>query len=165
MPPLLNIFFLFMYSKSLSSVTSKQPLITNPLPTVGGVCNFLSSVSLQQKFEATDQRSSPSDGPVLQLCATAQFYLENKGKHVLRACRPQSREEKRGPPAWLWLLFLRVFPPPPEPALCKLGQPGAQFVLSEVLTPVLGPSFVLFLWSFPLSCLLATTILDSFFLF
>ena len=52
-------FFLFMFSKSFSLVTSKQPLITNPLPTVGGVCNFLNSVSLQQKFEATDQRYSP----------------------------------------------------------------------------------------------------------
>ena len=35
----------------------------------------------------------------------------------------------------------------PEPVLCKLGQPG-RFVLPEVLTPVLGPSFVLFSWAF-----------------
>ena len=33
----------------------------------------------------------------------------------------------------------------PGPVLCKLGQPGVLFVLPEVLTPVLGPSFVLFL--------------------
>ena len=32
----------------------------------------------------------------------------------------------------------------PGPVLCKLGQPGVLFVLPEVLTPVLGPSFVLF---------------------
>ena len=38
---------------------------------------------------------------------------------------------------------------PPGPALCKLGQPGVLFVLLEVLTPVLGPSFVLFLQAFP----------------
>ena len=37
----------------------------------------------------------------------------------------------------------------PGPALCKLGQPGVLFVFPEVLTPVLGPSFVLFLWAFP----------------
>ena len=37
----------------------------------------------------------------------------------------------------------------PGPVLCKLGQPGVLFVLPEVLTPVLGPSFVLFLRAFP----------------
>ena len=42
-----------------------------------------------------------------------------------------------------------VFPPPPETALCKLGQPGGLFVLPEVLTPVLRPCFVLFLLAFP----------------
>ena len=35
----------------------------------------------------------------------------------------------------------------PGPVLWKLGQPGL-FVLPEVLTPVLGPSFVLFSWAF-----------------
>ena len=52
----------------------------------------------------------------------------------------------------------------PGPVLCKLGQPGVLFVLPEVLTPVLGPSFVLFSRAFP-SGLLATAILDSFPLF
>ena len=33
--------------------------------------------------------------------------------------------------------------------LCKLGQPGVLFVFPEVLTPVLRPSFVLFLRAFP----------------
>ena len=40
---------------------------------------------------------------------------------------------------------------PPGPVLCKLGQPGVLFVLPEVLTQVLGPSFVLFSRAFPLS--------------
>ena len=40
---------------------------------VGEVCNFLGSVSLQQKIEATD-------GPVLQL-----FYLASKEKYILDA--------------------------------------------------------------------------------
>ena len=57
------------------------------------------------------------------------------------------REEK--PPDQFWLLFLYVFSPPPGPALCKLGYPRVLFVLPEVLTPVLGPSFVLFLQAFP----------------
>ena len=37
----------------------------------------------------------------------------------------------------------------PGPVLCKLSQPGVVFVLPEVLTPVLGPSFVSFLRAFP----------------
>ena len=73
----------------------------------------------------------------------------------------KTRREERAPA--LWPLFLYVFPPP-GPAPCKLGQPGVLFVLPEVLTPVLGPSFVLFLWAF-LPCLLATATLDSCFLF
>ena len=60
--------------------------------------------------------------------------------------RVQSHPGKR-PPA-LWLLFL-CFIPPPAPALCKLGQPGMLFVLPQVLTPVLGPSFLLFSRAFP----------------
>ena len=51
-------------------------------------------------------------------------------------------------PQPLWLLFLYVFSPP-GPALCKLGWPGVLFVLPEVLTLVLGPSFVLFSQAFP----------------
>ena len=51
---------------------------------VRGVCNFLGSVSSQQKFEVTDVKalcvSQLSDRSVLQLRVTAQFYLENKGK-------------------------------------------------------------------------------------
>ena len=43
---------------------------------VGEVCNFLGSLSLQQKFEATD-------GPVLQLRDIPQVYLANKGKYTL----------------------------------------------------------------------------------
>ena len=42
---------------------------------------------------------------------------------------------------------------PPWPALCKLGWPGVLLVLPEVptpvVTPVLGPSFVLFLRASP----------------
>ena len=36
----------------------------------------------------------------------------------------------------------------PGLVLCKSGQPGVLFVLLEVLTVVLGPSFVLFLQAF-----------------
>ena len=43
---------------------------------------------------------------------------------------------ERERPLALWLLFLHVFSPPPEAAVCKLGQPGGLFVLPEVLTLV-----------------------------
>ena len=55
------------------------------------MCNFLSSVSSQQKFEAMDIKalrqtmSQLSDRSVLQLHVTAQFYLEKKRKYILEA--------------------------------------------------------------------------------
>ena len=61
---------------------------------VSGECILLSSVSSQQKFEATpalhpsitalgQTMSSFSGRSVLQLPVTAQFHLESKGKHIL----------------------------------------------------------------------------------
>ena len=58
--------------------------------------------------------------------------------------RRRERQRERPPAVWLLFLCLSL----PEPVLCKLGQPGL-FVLPEVLTPVLGPSFVLFSGAFP----------------
>ena len=50
-------------------------------------CNFLGFVSSQQKFEAMDVKalSVSQLSTVLQLRVTAQFYLENKGKCILKA--------------------------------------------------------------------------------
>ena len=56
--------------------------------------------------------------------------------------RERDSESEREP--WPFGSSFYMFPPPPGPALCNLGQPGALFVLPEVLTLVLGPSFVLF---------------------
>ena len=54
-----------------------------------GVCNFLGSVSSQQKLEVTDfealRLSQLLDRSVLQLRVTAQFYLENRGKYIHKA--------------------------------------------------------------------------------
>ena len=44
----------------------------------GGVCNFLCSISLQQKIEAMDR-------PVLQLHVTVQFYFASKWKYIFQA--------------------------------------------------------------------------------
>ena len=78
--------------------------------------------------------------------------------------RESDSESEREP--WPFGSSFYMFPPPPGPALCNLGQPGALFVLPEVLTLVLRLSFVLFSnKGFSLPRLLATAILDSFFLF
>ena len=107
-----------------------------------------------------------SDGPVLQPHVTAQFYLESKGKYILEVwgwADPKEEKKRKALSPILAPLFLCFFSSP-EPALYKLGQPGGLFVLPEVLTPVLRPSFVLFLWTFSF-VFLATAILGSFFLF
>ena len=56
-------------------------------------------------------------------------------------------QRERETPSPLAPLFICFFPPP-GPALCKLGKTGVLLVLPEVLTLVLGPSFVLFSQAF-----------------
>ena len=75
---------------------------------VGGVCNFLSSVLSQQKFEATGQTSITALG---QTSVTAQFYLQSKGKYILEAWgHANPKDMKRiEAPAHFWVLFLYVF--------------------------------------------------------
>ena len=58
--------------------------------------------------------------------------------------RPSTQERER---ELVWLLF--VYVSLPGPVLCKLGQPGVLFILPEVLSLVLRPSFVLFSQAFP----------------
>ena len=97
---------------------------------VEGMCNFLISVSSQQKFEAMDGPTLQPwagpvlqllDGPLLQLWVTAQFYFESKGKYIFKAWgnADPKHAKRREVPAQFWLLFLYVFSPPPGPALCK----------------------------------------------
>ena len=107
---------------------------------VGGVCNFLSSVSLQQKFEAMD-------GPVLQLSFIQKAKQNTSLRHQDGPTQKTQTVEK--PRLNFGSFFYKFSSPSPEPALGKLGQPGGLFVLPEVLTPVLRPSFVLFSQAFP----------------
>ena len=121
------------------------------------VCNFLCSVSLKHKFAAAGQCYSS---------VTPQFYLASKGQYILKAWGQAN--PKQACSSILAPLFFLFIPTHPEPALCKWGEPGGLFASPEVLTLVLGASFVIFLWAFSFFfffCLLATTILDSFFLF
>ena len=92
-----------------------------------------------------------------QISVTALFYLEDSRKiHLrgVRACR--SKDMRRRAPQRvgerereLALAPLFICLSLPGPVLCKLGQPGVLFVLPEVLTLVLGHSFVLFWRAFP----------------
>ena len=91
---------------------------------------------------------------IRQISVTALFYLEDSRKTHLRGVRAcRSRHEKgapaRGSERELALAPLFMCLSLPGPVLCKLGQQGVLFVLPEVLTPVLGPSFVSFLRAFP----------------
>ena len=65
-------------SRGPSQIVSARLNLRNGTIYVKGVCNFLGSVSPQQKFEATD-------ASVLLPCVIAQFYLESKGKYILEA--------------------------------------------------------------------------------
>ena len=97
------------------------------------------------------------DKSVLQLSVTALFYLEDSRKIHLWGMRAhRSKDTRRRVPqhagereSELALAPLSLCLSLPGPVLCKLGQPGVLFVLPEVLTLVLGPSFVLFLQAFP----------------
>ena len=89
-----------------------------------------------------------------------QYYssvlLASKGKYILKVWGQADPKDRKRREASIFLGFLLLYfcllpnsHPHPEPVLCKLGYPGRLFVLPEVLTPVLGPFFVLFLQAFP----------------
>ena len=91
-------------------------------PCVSGVCNFISSVASQQKFEAMDGPVLQSsdwpvlkllDRPLLQLRVTAQFYLESKGKYILEVwgnANPKDAEKREAPKPIFAPLFIFLSP-------------------------------------------------------
>ena len=79
-----------------------------------------------------DLKWQTSITPQLQLSFIWQAKENTSSRCEGQLTQKTRREEK--PPAQFWLLFLYVFSPHPEPALCKLGRPGGLFVLPEVLT-------------------------------
>ena len=85
---------------------------------------------------------------VTALCYSSVLFRKQRKIHPrgMRAGRPKRLREKRNPqtPSSILAPLFISFSPPPEPALCKLGRSA---VLPEVLTLVLGPSFVLFSWA------------------
>ena len=94
---------------------------------------------------------------VLQLCYSSGLFGKQRKTH------PQDMRVNWPKSSSTLAPLLYAFSLPPEPAVCKLGQPGELFVSPEVLTPVGGFSFVPFSVSFSFLCLLAIDILDSFF--
>ena len=92
----------------------------------------------------------------VKLSVTALFCLEDSRKIHLRGARARrSKDAKRRAPqrgrerekASFGSSFYSF--PLPGPVLCKVGRPGVLVGLPEVLTLVLGPSFVLFSRAFP----------------
>ena len=94
---------------------------------------------------------------VLQFSYSLEFYSASKGWADPKGEVPIS--------LGFLLLYICLLPTLSLPYANWAGQEGGVFVSPEVLTPVLGFSFVPFLQAFLFLCLLDTTILDSFFLF
>ena len=159
-----------VYLSSISLISAFIFIISfHLLDFVGGVCNFLGSVSLKQKFETTDGPMLQSCvislyRPVLQLRVTAQFYLASKGKYILEAWGQADPKEKTPPGPILALLFICFF-------LFPLSLPCENWASQEDFLFYLR--FSLGYWELPcfyflgfsLICLLTTAILDSSFLF
>ena len=121
---------------------------------VRGVCNFLSSVLPQQKFEALDR-------PVLKL----SFFWQAKENTSLRweDGTTQKTQREKSPEAQFWLLFLYVFSPPLELPYVNWASQEGCFTWGSHSSPYICLCSIFV--DFSLLCLLATSILDSFFLF
>ena len=114
-----------------AEVVSAKLNLRNGTVDVRGICNFLGSVSLQQKFERMDGPALqpceiPSDRPVLRPCVTAQLYYEKQRIVIpwgVRAGQSKSWREER-PPAQFWLLFYLFF-------LLPLSLPYVNWAIQE----------------------------------
>ena len=106
---------------------------------VGGVCNFLSSVSSWTKIWNNWQTSVTAPcNFFLQISITAPCYtsvLIRKQRKIhpwsVRACWPKRHEEARETPGPLTPLFI-CFSPPPEPAL-KAMAPNSSTLAWKIL--------------------------------
>ena len=99
---------------------------------------------------ATAKMWSDGQASVTALCYSLVLFRKQRKTHPggVRVGWPKRCEEKGNPWPNFGSSFYVSFPPP-GPALCKLGQSEMLFVLPEVLTLVLRPSFVLFWRAFP----------------
>ena len=142
------------------------------LPVVRREYNFLSSVLSQQKFEVTDQRYSPRTDHVTalrQISVTALFYLENKGNTSSRLegmptqkTRGKRREGARDPWPFGSSFYMFFLLPLGLPCVHGASQECCLFHLRSSVWSSDLPLF--YFWGLS-PCLLATAILDPFFLF
>ena len=117
------------------------------------MCNFLNSVSLQQRFEMVGQ---------CYCSVTAQSFIW-QAKERTTLSREGGTTPKERPQSVLASSFYTFCVLPQSlPYSNWASQEGGTFGSPEVLTPVHRFSFVPFLWAFPFICLLAILILDSF---
>ena len=94
--------------------------------SVGEVCNFLGFVLPQQKFEVTD-------GPVLKLLVTAQFYLASKGKYFLKVwgqANPKDSKRREATSSILALPFMFFLLALSLPYVTWASQEGCLFYLN-----------------------------------
>ena len=134
------------------------------------MCNFLCSVSSQQKFEVMSVKALGQTVTALrQIRVTAQFYLENKRKYILEVWghadpKDMKRRKERESPSPLASFFICFF-------LLPLGLPCVNGLARRAVYSPWGPhsgpwTFLCSIFAgFSLLCLLATAILDFFFLF
>ena len=114
------------------------------------MCNFLGSVSQQQRFKTVDQ------------CYSSEFYLAKDSTPSRHEGGKIPKERPRSTLASSFYRFCLL--PPSMPYAHSAIQEAGLFVSPEVLTLVHGFSFVrcvcvcVCVWVFPFLCLLATTI-------
>ena len=123
---------------------------------VGGVCNFLASVSPQQRFEMVDQCYS-------SVIAESFIWQTKDSTPSRHEGRPTPKGEASICLGFL-LLYICLFHTLSLPCANWCGQEVGVLVSLEALIPVCGFSFVPFSQVFPFLCLLASAVLDSFFL-
>ena len=102
---------------------------------------------------------------MLQLSYNSVLFWQAKDNTSLRCEGGLTQKGEASIHLGLLLLCVYLLPTLSQPYANWAGQEEGGFVPPEVLTLFCAFSFVLFLQAFPFLCLLATTILYSFFLF
>ena len=100
---------------------------------VVGVCNFFSTVSPQQKFEAADR-------PVLQLSYSSVLFGKRRKTHSggVRAGGPKGSKEERGLSSVLARHFICFFSSPTLPYVNRVNQQGCLFYLRFLCSVFMG---------------------------
>ena len=91
---------------------------------MSGECVFPQFCLITMKISNNGPALQLSDGSVLQLHVTAQFYLENKGKYILEVwghSDPKDTKSRETEPPPFGSSFYIFFFPPPGPAYVNWG--------------------------------------------